>query len=105
MNAEEFISWWKDEKDAMLRQYFDYQDDTFVVVKTAELQLDSAQLAILRQILDRAITDTMYSILLQLDGTDFGTKPFEIRDADGNLVFAQGDFKRLAPQLLYDGDE
>jgi hypothetical protein len=105
MDAKDFISWWKAEKDGTLRQYFDYQDDTFVVAKTAKLQLDSAQLAILRQILDRAITDTMYSILLQLDGTDFGTKPFEIRDGDGNLVFAQGDLKRLAPQLLYDGDK
>ncbi|UKN03458.1 hypothetical protein K6119_08020 [Paracrocinitomix mangrovi] len=91
MTSEEFVKGFKDLKDDLIKEYLNSQQ-TEVGKKIAELHLeDKSQI---KSILDGALTDCMYSILLGLDGcASIGNnmqQPFQIKDENGQAV-SEGD--------------
>jgi len=68
MNAKEFVELFYTEKDNMIKQYFNNSKDTEVGLKIDSLGLTTEQMKIMQSIIDTALTDTMYTILLGLDG-------------------------------------
>jgi hypothetical protein len=68
MTAVEFVANWRREKDEMLRLYLSDHGETAVSQKIMEMGLNEQQAILLRDVLDVALTDTFYTLLLGLDG-------------------------------------
>ncbi|SHJ97487.1 hypothetical protein SAMN02745163_02967 [Clostridium cavendishii DSM 21758] len=68
MNAKEFVELFYIEKNNMLKQYFSNLKDTEVGLKLDNLGLTSDQLEKMHGVINTVLTDTMYTILLGLDG-------------------------------------
>jgi hypothetical protein len=91
MDAKEFVASWKSEKSSYLQLL--KSDDLLVSKQIAALGLTPIQLEQLWVLLDTVLTDTMYTLLLGLDGSASigGTQhAFQIRDESGNIVAASG---------------
>ncbi len=68
MSAEEFVRCFRREKDILLSAFVDASSGSSVACEVATLATSAEQRAALRRILDTAVTDTLYTILLALDG-------------------------------------
>jgi hypothetical protein len=68
MTAREFARAVAAEKKAMLSDYFASRSEASVARRMRALKLDASQRRHLRKILDEAMTDLAYTILLGLDG-------------------------------------
>jgi hypothetical protein len=98
MNAEEFVACWKREKEALLRDFLD-EKTTAVAIQIAELNLTPEQFHQLTRVLDAVLTDTMYTLLLGLDGSaSIGDvqQTYRIRGEDGQLISDCGDIEAEA---------
>lgn len=89
MNAKEFVKYWKAEKDDSLALYTSAQEETEVSALIEKMKLSPEQKEIMTSVLDAALTDTYYSLLLGLDGSgSIGgmQQTFKIVDESGVVV-------------------
>ena len=90
MTPEQFAQAIADEKNALLESYFASDSRALVGQQLAGLQLPAEQRKLLREIIDGALTDICYTILLGLDGaTSLGSlqqQEFSLADEQGNLL-------------------
>ena len=99
MNADDFARLCRADKDAMVAAFFDPTAETAVGALITSLDLDDAQLATLRQILDGALTDAMYNLLVALDGrASIGDvqQSYDLRDESGAAITGDGDLESAA---------
>ena len=68
MKAEEFVKIFNKEKDNIMSLYFDNLESTQVGSKIRELDLNASQLEKLKQLIDDILKETIYGILLGIDG-------------------------------------
>jgi len=68
MTADEFVNGFYMERQQLMNTYFDVESRTDVSMLIKSLNLDDKQTERLRQILNGALRDTLYTVLLGLDG-------------------------------------
>src|SRR5688572_7537810 len=89
MTPEEFVQSFRREKDDLLGTYFDSSSGSVVATQIALVARSSEQLSAMREILDTALTDAFYTILLGLDGcASLGgvQQNYHIRDENGDVI-------------------
>jgi hypothetical protein len=89
MTPAEFVGNWRRQKEKLLGAFMEEDSETLVAQKIRSLGLSSEQTAALREVLDGALTDTMYSLLLGLDGAaSIGDdqQRYKIFAEDGSLM-------------------
>ena len=99
MNAQEFVSYWKKEKESSIELYFSGSENTAVSSLIEDLELDEDKKEILKKAFDQALTDTYYTLLLGLDGAaSIGGLQhiFSIYDEEKNLISECGDLEAEA---------
>jgi hypothetical protein len=106
MTPEEFVQCFSREKDDLLKAYFDVSSGSMVATRVAEFARSPEQLSVMREILDTALTDTFYTILLGLDGcASLGgvQQDYYIRDENGDMVCTgDGTIEGLAYASFHD---
>jgi hypothetical protein len=89
MTSAEFVACVAKEKEALLASYLSAESGAAVANDIRGLQLTSAQKEKMKKILDGALTDAFFTMLLALDGAaSLGGKQrmYELRDEDGTVV-------------------
>jgi hypothetical protein len=89
MTPTEFVACVAKEKDALLASYLGDESGAAVAKKIEGLRLTTAQREKMKEILDTALTDAFYTVLLALDGAaSLGGKQrrFQLRDEDGTVL-------------------
>jgi hypothetical protein len=74
--------------------------------KIASLGIRADQMPVIREIIDGALTDTFYTLLLGLDGAaSLGgiQQEYEIRDESGNRIFEPGELESEAYEQFHGG--
>jgi len=101
MTAEEFVKNFYLQKLNILNSSFDTQSEyrTLVSTKIEELNLDEIETEKLKKIISYLLDDTLYTILLGLDGSaSIGNlqETFNIYDEENNLISECGDLESNA---------
>jgi hypothetical protein len=99
MNANEFARVCRTEKDSLVRSYFDDASETAVAAEIRSLSLTDIQVATLRNIIDGALTDAYYTLLLALDGAaSLGgvQQQFDLRGEAGAKISGDGELEAAA---------
>jgi hypothetical protein len=115
MTTEDFVRGFKVQKDEMLEIYFSEPSAsapspvTHAGTYVRSMSLNPEQLVTMRKILDLALTDAFYSILLAFDGCarlgDLEQQSFQIQAEDGSLVCrGDGKLEGLAYESFHKGD-
>lgn len=89
MNGKEFVANWNAHRAELLETFMAQDGGTEVAAKIQALGLSTEQLAGLRDILDAALRDTMYSLLLGLGGAaNIGDsqEQFTVAGEDGVVI-------------------
>lgn len=89
MNAAQFVGHWNDLKQEMLDAFMGAGATTLVAGQVEAMGLSAEQRNQLRAVLDGVLRDTMYTLLLGLDGAaSIGRdqQKFTILDDGGNVV-------------------
>lgn len=68
MNTEDFVKGVYQTKQELLESYFEIDIETHVGELIKSLQLDSKQMSTLKSIVDGALTDGFYSLLIGIEG-------------------------------------
>lgn len=104
MNAEEFVTCWKKEKEDLLKGYLDKSEESYVSQKIKSLKLNLNQEVVMKEIIDGILTDTFYTLLLGLDGeASIGgvQQTYKIYDEDGNLISDCGEIEEEAYEQFH----
>ena len=106
MTAEEFVKNFYLEKQNIINSSFDIDSEhrTLVSTKIEELNLDEIENEKLKKIISYLLDDTLYTILLGLDGSaSFGDsqETFKIYDEDDNLISEGGDLEGHAYEYFH----
>lgn len=107
MTPKEFVKLFFDEKEDLIKYYFGGKKETEVSIKIAELNLEKEQLELLKSIINSVITDTMYTILLALDGcASIGgvQEMYKLYDEQGNLLTDAQGLDEVAWKLFHGND-
>lgn len=99
MNAEEFVANWKLEKASLFRTFIGESGQSLVANKIASMGLSDEQKDQLHSLLNEVLTDTMYTLLLGLDGsTTIGRVQhnYKIFGEDEKLISAGSDLEAEA---------
>jgi len=86
MNAKQFVSGWRQEKETFL-------NDAYLTDKLREVGLPPEQLKPFKRAVDAILTDSMYSLLLGLDGAAaIGSiqQPYVVSTVNGQVI-SHGD--------------
>lgn len=89
MDAKEFVGNWQAHKAELLDAFMAPDGGSEVAAKVRALGLSAEQLAGMRDVLDAALRDTMYSLLLGLDGAASigdAQEQFTITGEDGVVI-------------------
>ena len=89
MNGKEFVANWNAHRAELLETFMAPDGGSDVAAKIQALGLSAEQHAGMRDILDAALRDTMYSLLLGLDGAaSIGDcqEQFTLADEDGVVI-------------------
>jgi len=103
MNAKEFVEECFLLKQEVLQGYLEDKDFVEAVKMIESLALDDSKRQILAKLIDCVLTDCLYSLLLGLDGCariGLTQQPYELRDANGNVVFEAGDLEAEAWEVF-----
>lgn len=105
MTAEEFVKNFYKEKKRVLESTFDFGQDlrSYVSTRIQDLNLDEEQTEKLRHIISALLTDTIYGILLGLDGSaSIGGRQeiFTIAGADGKIIAECGEIEGEAYEVF-----
>lgn len=99
MTSKEFIELFYKEKNNLLKIYFDNLEGTEVGLDIKSLKLEEDKIEIMKTILDKVIIDTMYTILLGLDGSaSIGDvqQMYEVYDENGCNLTSSGEIEEYA---------
>ncbi len=107
MTAEEFVKNFYLEKQNILNSSFDTQSEfrSLVSTKIEELNLDKIETEKLKKIISNLLEDTLYTILLGLDGSatiGSSQETFKIYDEENNLISDCGDLESLAYEYFHE---
>lgn len=106
MTPEEFVQCFVAEKETLLQIYFAPGSETGVGTKLGELGLDAERLLAVREILDAALTDAFYTVLLAIDGAaSLGGKQISYKLFDEDEVELTGGEIEAAAWEAFHGDE
>ncbi|WP_313624723.1 hypothetical protein [Achromobacter sp.] len=89
MDAKEFVGNWNALRGELLETFMAVDGGSDVAAKVRALGLSAEQLAGVREVLDAALRDTMYSLLLGLDGAASigdSQEQFTIAGEDGVVI-------------------
>ena len=102
MKAEEFVAAFKEEKEGLSKLYLQGKDETGVSSIIKSMNLNSEQTGQMGTLIDAALTDAFYTILLGLDGCcSIGgalQQKFSLKDENGQEV--SGDIESAAYQIF-----
>lgn len=93
MTPAEFVRHWRMEKDGLLELFMSKTGETSASQKLASMSLSEQQTIALREVLNLALTDTFYTLLVGLDGAASigGVKhSYRVLDEDGRLLCGDG---------------
>lgn len=93
MGPKEFASIFLAEKNSLMETYFVKSEETMVSNLIEKANLNDDQRAMVMSAMDAALTDTLYTILLSLDGSaSLGDiqQSYKITAEDGSIV-SNGD--------------
>lgn len=99
MDAEHFVRNWVELKSELLTAFMGDTGNAQVATQINAMALSSDQLKQLRAVLDAALTDTMYTLLLGLDGgASIGSdqQAYTIHDEAENIVTKGGQLEEAA---------
>ena len=99
MNANDFAAAWRRERDELLLIFTDPASKSEAARLFGELQLNPDQRAKLITALGAALDDTLYTLLMGLDGAaDIGgvQEQFHLTTSDGTLVYKSGELEVAA---------
>ncbi len=99
MTAKEFVELFHTEKNNLLKLYFKKPQTTMAGMEIDSLGLTDEQMEKMRNIINLILTDTMYTILLGLDGgTSIGgqQQTYELYDESGNKISECGEIEEYA---------
>ena len=99
MTGEEFVRLCFEEKEAMLKLYLSPESGSEVARRVRELVSGGADREKLRNLLDLALTESWYTMLLALDGSASlgGTQmTYALHDEDGNVLNECGELEAAA---------
>ena len=106
MSPEQFVNGFRELKDELVRGYLEAPNLYAGSAKVVEMGLTPAQRDLLREVLNLALTDALYSVLLALDGcASLGGEQhlYEVRDHDGNRI--DGELEGLAYEAFHPDGE
>lgn len=99
MTGEQFVKLCFDEKESILKEYFDENTSTEVGVRIRLLLSEGASRDALYEMVSLVLNETYYSLLLALDGEASlgGTQMcYKIYDAEENLLNECGEIESAA---------
>lgn len=99
MNSKDYVELFYKEKNNMLKIYFRNPDISQIGLKIKNLNLNSAKISELQNIIDEVISETMYSILLGLDGeASIGgvQQMYKLYDESGCCLTDSGEIEQYA---------
>jgi hypothetical protein len=99
MDAREFVACWRREKESLLTAFTDKNSTTHVAQGIRQLGLRDDQGKALVAVLDAVLTDTLYTLLLGLDGeAAIGgvQQTYRVYDEGGSLISDRGDIEAEA---------
>lgn len=101
MTAEDFVRNFKVEKDRLLMMYLSDSNETAVQTHIRSMKLSFQQSDAMQKVLDQALTDAFYTVLLGLDGCarlgNAAQQNFKIQAEDGSDICCEaGDIETLA---------
>jgi hypothetical protein len=106
MTPEEFVQCFVAEKETLLQTYFMPDSETDVGMRLGKLGLDSERLLAVREILDGALTDAFYTVLLAIDGeASLGGKQILYKLLDDNGTELTGGEIEAAAWEAFHGEE
>ncbi|AXQ27974.1 hypothetical protein D0B54_04470 [Solimonas sp. K1W22B-7] len=103
MNAREFVSRWRKEKDNLLASFVEPTSTLRVADRIRAMNLTDEQREKLEGVIDSVLVDTFYTLLLGLDGcTQIGgvQETYEIRGEDGEVISECGDIEGVAGEFF-----
>ena len=106
MTTKDFVRNFKVEKDRLLASYLSESLESSVGRHIRSLHLSAEQSETMRKLLDQALTDSFYTILLGLDGCarigDMEQQDFQIQSEDGSDVCrGDGEVEGLAYEYFH----
>ena len=104
MTPAEFVRHWRMEKDGLLELFMSTTSETLVSQRIASMGVSEQQTIALREVLNLALTETFYTLLLGLDGAASigGVKQsYRVLDEDGCLICGDGRVEAEAYAQLH----
>ncbi len=105
MNTEEFVQAFFMEKENLLKTYTEDTTETQVGQLIHSLNLTEAQNKVMKQIIDKVLTDAFYTILIELDGNgSIGgiQEMYSIKTEDGSQI--SGEIEGYAYEYFQEND-
>ncbi|MEA2462338.1 MAG: hypothetical protein QOJ98_85 [Acidobacteriota bacterium] len=103
MTARKFVAAWKREKQNMVKEFRSAASSSLVAEKIRDLNLTSAQRKQVIAIMDTALTDAFYTLLLGLDGSaSIGgiQQTYKIYGEDRKLISDFGEIEAEAAEAF-----
>ena len=105
MTSEDFVQLFRQEKSEAISTYRSVQAGSAVAAQIAAMGLNATQLDQMHAVINTALTDTYYTILLALDGcTSLGgvQQNYVVKDASGDTVCCgDGELEALAFEYFH----
>lgn len=108
MNAKQFVENWVKLKSELLLSFMNAHEESEVAARIEALELTPKQHEQLRAILDSVLRDTMYTLLLGLDGAaSIGgeQQTYTLHDESGNLISDCGELEAAAWEAFHGQDQ
>jgi len=100
----EFAQLWRDQRDILLEMFMDAHSGSLVATQIRNLGLSPSQVIGMRQVLYDALTDTMYTLLLGLDGCAcIGDRQeiYKVFSHSGDQLSGDGELEAAAYEVFH----
>ncbi|BDD03963.1 hypothetical protein [Aureibacter tunicatorum] len=107
MNTKEFVKAFYNEKQKFLAEYLSKNSETEVGQLVSSLNLTNDQTEIMKKLMDGALTDVFYTILLGLDGSaSIGGEQemYDLKDENGNQLSGDGEIEAYAYEYFQEAE-
>ena len=104
MNAHDFVTAWRQEKDSLLVAFTGSDSTSLVAEQIRALHLSDVQIQQLTTVIDELLTDAFYTLLLGLDGSaSIGgvQQTYRIFGEDGKLISTAGEIEAEAYEAFH----
>jgi hypothetical protein len=106
MTSMEFALLWRAERDHLLSSFMDANSQSSAATVASGLGLSPDQARGVREVLELALTDTMYTLLLGLDGAaSIGGRQesYRLFSEDGDQLSGAGTLEEAAWEVFHGG--